>query len=292
MTSLQRSASQWEHNAKSNAFWAILTDVRKSSCAWEREEFFATGRDEVRMVLDRVRALGAFPDPAGRVLDFGCGVGRTTRALMEYFAQGYGIDISRTMIERARDYSAADARRAQYLVNTRDNLAAIESESIDFVYSHIVLQHVPAQCQAGFIAEFLRVLKPGGVAAFQIPTACLEGDFRRRLRAVKRLLRRVIPGPMLRCLKWLLGQDASTASVSMEMNVSRPETVLWIVLRNGGMLLDAPFTNSTDKNHRGRIKFMSEERARSEILNGITDSPYLSQFFFVRKCASGSEQGG
>lgn len=292
MTSLQRSASQWEHNAKSNAFWAILTDVRKASGAWEKDEFFATGREEVRAVMERLRGLDAVPDPGGRFLDFGCGVGRNTRALMDYFAQGCGIDISRTMIERARDYSAMDARRPQYAVNTRDDLAAIESGSVDFVYCHIVLQHVPAQYQAGFIAEFLRVLKPGGVAAFQIPTANLESAASRRLRAAKRLLRRVIPGPVLWVLKWLLGQDTSTAFVTMEMNVCRAETVLWNILRNQGMLLDAPFTNSTDKNHRGRLRFMSQERARSEILNGITGSPYLSQFFFVRKCASVSEQGG
>lgn len=292
MTTLHRNASEWEHNAKSNAFWSILTDARKTSNAWDKEEFFATGREEVRLVMERLRTLDAVPDPAGGFLDFGCGVGRTTRALMTYFTEGYGIDISPTMIERARNHSTNDPRQARYLVNTRGDLAMIESGSIDFVYSHIVLQHIPVQYQTGFIGEFLRVLKSGGIAAFQIPTANLESAAQRQIRALKRLVRRSVPRTLLRPIDWAMGKDTSTAPVSMEMNVCRAETVLWVILRNQGMLLDAPFTNSTDRNHRGQIRFMSQDRARSEILNGTTDSPYLSQFFFVRKCLSGTEQGG
>lgn len=292
MTTLQRNASEWEHNARSNAFWSILTDARKSSSAWSKEEFFATGKEEVRLVMERLRALDAVPDPAGSFLDFGCGVGRATRALMNYFSEGCGIDISPTMIEQARNYSINDPRRPRYLVNTHSDLAMIESGSIDFVYSHIVLQHIPAQFQTGFIGEFLRILKPGGIAAFQIPTANLESATRRRMRALKHRVRRIVPPILLLPVDWAMGKDVSTAPVSMEMNVCRAETVLWLVLRNQGMLLDAPFTNSTDRNHRGRIRFMSQERARSEILNGTTGSPYLSQFFFVRKSPSLSEQSG
>jgi ubiquinone/menaquinone biosynthesis C-methylase UbiE len=283
MQALQRSARDWERNAKSNALWAVLTDNGRKSDGWDVDEFFATGRAEVRTVMGRLIDLGVFPSPSGSFLDFGCGVGRATRALMEYFAEGYGFDISETMIAMARKYSAEDRRKARYVVNPNGNLRVLANDSIDLVYSHIVLQHVPASYQPGFIVEFMRVLKPGGMAVFQIPTATVEPATGKGLRATKRMLHRILPRAALTHVKRALGKDASTATVSMDMNICSEETIRWIIVRNRCVLLDAPFTNSTDVNHRGRIRFMSREEALAEINEGRTESPYLSQFFFVRK---------
>ncbi|MDE1985072.1 MAG: class I SAM-dependent methyltransferase [Alphaproteobacteria bacterium] len=283
MASLQRSAREWENNAQSNALWAVLTDNRKKAQSWDEGEFFATGREEVRIVMRRLQQLGLAQSAGGCFLDFGCGVGRVTRALMEYFADGTGIDVSQTMIDRAREYAAADPHQARYIVNAHGDLGMVISGSIDFVYSHIVLQHIPASCQRKFIGEFLRILKPGGVAAFQIPTANLEGAWSRRLRRAKKILHRVMPESAIVSVKRAFGKDASTAMVSMDMNICSEEAISAIVDRNRCVLLDAPFTNSTDKSHRGKIRFMDRNEARVEILKGMTDSPYLSQFFFIRK---------
>jgi hypothetical protein len=40
--------------------------------------------------------------------------------------------------------------------------------SFDFIYSDIALQHIPPDQSRAYIAEFLRVLRPGGLAVFQL----------------------------------------------------------------------------------------------------------------------------
>jgi ubiquinone/menaquinone biosynthesis C-methylase UbiE len=39
----------------------------------------------------------------------------------------------------------------------------------DLVYTMIVLQHMPQTFQREYVREFFRVLKPGGVAMFEMP---------------------------------------------------------------------------------------------------------------------------
>jgi hypothetical protein len=51
-----------------------------------------------------------------------------------------------------------------------DHLKQFESGTFDFIYSDIVLQHLPSTTACLFITEFLRLLKPGGVTVFQIPS--------------------------------------------------------------------------------------------------------------------------
>ena len=46
----------------------------------------------------------------------------------------------------------------------------------DFIYSNIVLQHIPREAQFGYVREFGRILKPGGIAVFQTPAGL---NFRR-----------------------------------------------------------------------------------------------------------------
>ena len=65
------------------------------------EEFFATGEAEFAHVSRVAETLGR-PGRRGRALDFGCGVGRLTRALGERFESAIGVDISAGMVEQAR----------------------------------------------------------------------------------------------------------------------------------------------------------------------------------------------
>jgi|HubBroStandDraft_5_1064220.scaffolds.fasta_scaffold99180_2 2-polyprenyl-3-methyl-5-hydroxy-6-metoxy-1,4-benzoquinol methylase len=283
MARLARTETEWERNARSNALWAVLTDDSQKSQQWNVVDFFATGRAEIRLVREHLLKLGVSLDQGGRFLDFGCGVGRISRVLSDYFAEGYGVDISRTMIEQAKAFAAKDENRANYLTNTREDLSVFASNSFDFVYSHIVLQHVPARSQPKFIEEFIRVLKPGGVAAFQIPTASVDTPTGRTVRNAKRMLRRVLPASAVGAAKRILGRDSVTAAVAMDMNVCTELMIRAIIARHRCVLLDAPYTNSTDRNHGGRIRFMSREEALADIAGGKTDSPYLSQFFFVLK---------
>ena len=65
----------------------------------------------------------------------------------------------------------ADVGGASFVVNAADDLGRFADQSFDLVYSVIVLQHVPDRATIeSYIGEFCRVLRPGGLAIFQLPS--------------------------------------------------------------------------------------------------------------------------
>lgn len=159
----------WEFLGKSDPLWAVLSDPDKRYGRWNEDEFFATGEREIGRVLAHGRDLER-PERFGRALDFGCGVGRLTRAMAGHFRQCRGLDISAPMVEHARRLNA-NHPQCRFAVNTRPDLRKLGDDSFDFVYSNIVLQHVPSKpVIRRYIREFVRVLRPGGLLVFQLPS--------------------------------------------------------------------------------------------------------------------------
>ena len=165
---MDRYQEQWENLGAHDPYWAVLSDPTKKDGKWERAEFFESGRREIEQVIGNL-GRKRVPLRLGAALDFGCGVGRLSRALSRHFERVLGVDISESMLEEARaqhhDYGNID-----FLHNVAADLQLIPSEAIDLVYSNIVLQHMPAERQLLFIGEFCRVLRRGGVAVFQTPS--------------------------------------------------------------------------------------------------------------------------
>ena len=158
----------WERAAQQDPLWAILSDPTKRDRRWDLASFFENGSREIAQLEDRLRGLGRFPR-AGRALDFGCGVGRLTQALAGSFAEVIGVDASPTMIRLAERLNRHPGK-VRYLLNTAPVLEAVEPNSIDLLYTDIVLQHLEAARAIRYVADFLRVLAPGGIAVFQLPS--------------------------------------------------------------------------------------------------------------------------
>jgi len=158
----------WNEYGKSDPLWAILTAPDKQGNRWSIDEFLQTGRDEIAGVMAYLDELGL---QGGRqhALDFGCGAGRLTHALAGYFDQVTGVDIAPSMIDVARRLHAHRSG-IEFRLNTSTRLESIESESIDLVYTLLVLQHIPPRYVRQYLAEFVRVLSPGGVLVFQLPS--------------------------------------------------------------------------------------------------------------------------
>ena len=165
---LSKMRTEWNKRARRNALYYVLTDHRYLKNQEGVESLFADGQDEIESVVTFVHEMGLNLNCDGRALDFGCGVGRLTQALAEYFPSVYGVDISDEMIRYANLFNK-HGKRVQYLVNVQDNLGIFGDSYFDFIISDIVLQHIPEEFQPKYISEFIRVLSANGILIFQIP---------------------------------------------------------------------------------------------------------------------------
>jgi glycosyltransferase involved in cell wall biosynthesis/ubiquinone/menaquinone biosynthesis C-methylase UbiE len=157
----------WDQFGREDPFWAVLTNPDKKGGRWSEAEFLETGRHDIQAALQKITSLGiglSFE----KALDFGCGPGRLTQALAEHFREAHGVDIAPSMIAKAHELNKY-GERCIYHLNDQPDLRLFDANTFDLVYSWLVLQHMPKQLALGYLAEFARVTKPGGVMVFQIP---------------------------------------------------------------------------------------------------------------------------
>jgi SAM-dependent methyltransferase len=170
MPELTEEKRNWEDFAAQDPFWAVLSQPDRKYGRWDRDDFYRTGEVQIAEVMDH---SAQFDLPGGReaALDFGSGVGRLTRALAGRFDRAVGVDISQTMVDNATRFNE-DVPNVSFQVNARPDLSVFEDASFDMVNTRIVLQHLPdREMILGYVAEFLRVLRPGGLLVFQLPSA-------------------------------------------------------------------------------------------------------------------------
>ena len=168
--SLAGDRRDWEALGRSDPLWAVWThpDRRGGGWAGHEDEFFGAGAGEVEGIL-AAGARHGVPAARARALDFGCGVGRLTRALAERFDEVLGLDLSGAMVERARELNA-DRPNCRFEVNATAELPALGNGSFDLVLSLITLQHVSDRAAVrSYLRELARVLAPGGLLAVQVP---------------------------------------------------------------------------------------------------------------------------
>jgi SAM-dependent methyltransferase len=75
------------------------------------------------------------------------------------------------MIARAKEINDELGTTMHFVANTEPHLQIFPNDSFDFVYSRLVLQHLPRRSLISrFIGEFVRTLRPGGLIVFQLPS--------------------------------------------------------------------------------------------------------------------------
>jgi SAM-dependent methyltransferase len=223
---------EWEELAELDPLWAVLSEPERKGGRWELEAFLATGEQEVARMVGRMGEFG-LPEGRERALDFGCGVGRATRALASRFGEVIGLDASRKMIEHARRINL-DVPNASFRVGSPDEL---EPSSFDLVWSVLVLQHLAPDEIEPALGTLVRLLRPGGAAVFQLPHASRPLHRLQLSRRAYRLLR-------------ALGLSAETLHrrtplTPMRMTVLSRERVEAVVCWSGGHLVAAdPYEES------------------------------------------------
>lgn len=113
-------------------------------------------------VADLARLVGAREAPAGRIFDFGSGIGNS----LPYFRKHFGRaaltcgDVSARSSEIARERFPG----AEEFVLIGDAIP-LASESQDIVFSACVFHHIPHQQHDHWLRELLRLTRPGGLLA-------------------------------------------------------------------------------------------------------------------------------
>lgn len=160
----------WETLALHDPLWAIASRPGTEGNRWALAEFLATGTRLVDELLVMLSERGCEPR-RGSVLDFGCGIGRGTLAFARHFERCEGVDIAEGMLAQARALNT-QPQRVRYRIGEPDRID-FPDHTFDLVYSRLVLQHLPVDLQARFVAEFVRVVARRGFAVFQTPSASL-----------------------------------------------------------------------------------------------------------------------
>jgi SAM-dependent methyltransferase len=166
---LSRDQRDWTDLGLVDPFWAVWSISAFRFGGGDVDEFFRSGEREVDAILAGLRENLDLPARHDRALDFGCGVGRLTRPLAGHFGEVIGVDISPSMIDAAQALQPVPAN-CSFVLNSEPDLRRFPSGHFDLVCSVITLQHVSrAAGIERYIAEFVRVTAPGGVAVFQLP---------------------------------------------------------------------------------------------------------------------------
>lgn len=221
--SLAVHKTDWEELASLDPMWAILSEKNKRGNKWDVHEFFDTGKGEIDSLMTEV---SGFSDGRGKALDFGCGLGRLTRALLSHYDEAHGVDVSEVMINKARESTP----RCHFYVNNSDDLSQFPSETFDLVYTNRVLQHLPSAAMIGkYVREFFRVATPSGLVVFQVP-------FRKSYRNVFNLKRSAYH------LLKVLGVDSEVIFTRfklhpMKMTALPKQDALTIIGESGGELI-------------------------------------------------------
>ncbi|KEF56969.1 uncharacterized protein A1O9_07159 [Exophiala aquamarina CBS 119918] len=106
--------------------------------------------------------------PNFTIIDLGCGPGTITCGFSSLVPEGsvIGVDGSSTIIEQARRRAVdLGSRNLNFLVADITHPLPFENDSVDVIYIHQTLCHIPSPVPV--VQEAWRVLKPGGLIAMR-----------------------------------------------------------------------------------------------------------------------------
>jgi SAM-dependent methyltransferase len=159
-----RHDSSGEEGANATKGLVLNDGWRYDLLGWFHDTF--SSRGALRTLRQRTIGL-AQPQPGEQALDVGCGTGTLALEVARYLSPGgsiTGVDPGSQQIDRAR---AKAARRHAPQVSIDFKIGVIErlpfpDQTLDVVFSTLMLHHLPTPLKRQGLAEIARVLKPGG----------------------------------------------------------------------------------------------------------------------------------
>jgi SAM-dependent methyltransferase len=188
----------WVKIGVEDPYWGVLSDdryTRPNINDATISEFYQSGQSEIDAVVGKASELfGQWKTPTS-ALDFGCGVGRLSFAMMKWSSSVTGYDISPGMLKSARDRFKSTSG----LQFTQE----FPVEPFDWINSFIVFQHIPPIRGLNILEKLLGLLSQNGIvtlhftlyrdAALVPPKSKLRAGM---ARAMRRMLGRPVEAPV------------------------------------------------------------------------------------------------
>lgn len=115
--------------------------------------------------------IARYFEPGLRILDLGCGVGRTTLPLAKLGFDVIGVDISPQMIEAAHELAAIEGLPIEYEVGNAIQLRFPDGAFDYVLFSNQGWTQIPgARNRVAALSEIRRVLRDGGMFLFSTHT--------------------------------------------------------------------------------------------------------------------------
>jgi cyclopropane fatty-acyl-phospholipid synthase-like methyltransferase len=159
----------WDACARHNAMGHIATDN------WESEDVFHKCGE--RDLADLLKNLDEefLKNGNKKVLEIGCGIGRILKPFANMYPDLniFGVDVSEEMVRKGR-LRLEEIKNVKLIRTSGKDLKLFENNSFDFVYSFVVLQHIPRKFVRNYFKEVSRILDERGFFVFQMPISTEE----------------------------------------------------------------------------------------------------------------------
>lgn len=131
-----------------------------SGSGTDAEQFIWVGRELAASIRTAVADSGSRVEEMGAILDFGCGSGRVARhwAGLEG-PEVHGCDYNELLV----DWCVENLPFMTASKNELEPPAPYEDRSFDLIYAFSVLSHLDEELQRAWVAEWTRLLRPGGL---------------------------------------------------------------------------------------------------------------------------------
>jgi SAM-dependent methyltransferase len=154
-----------EWHADDAVLLAMLADVRAT---WDKvPPPAADGARDAENLAACLRRNGLPPPDSAHAFEFGCGAGRVSRHLAPLVRTLTAADASPAQLAAAQRVAAGAGLR-NLTLRPADDLRFGMTEAFDLLYSFHALHHSPPPLAARALARAFALLRPGGVAVFQL----------------------------------------------------------------------------------------------------------------------------
>ena len=226
--------TDWVKIGLDEPYWGVISAeryARRNLDDAAMDEFYTSGQAEIDALVGKVsQTFGAWKT-ASNALDFGCGVGRLSLAMMKWASSVTGYDISPGMLSLARDRAGGKANLSFTL--------EFPQGPFDWINSFIVFQHIPPDRGMELLERMLYELAEDGVLTLHFTlyrNAALAPQKPRARTVLGRILRRIVgrPGSTPPPVGSVMMFDYDLGAIAKQLNAHGVNDIRLIHTDHGG----------------------------------------------------------